>query len=102
MTNRWKSSSRRQVLTTAGSLVAASVSGRAFAAATGNADGAKSSTEQEMWRDVVFMKDLGPRYCGNASHQKFHAFLESNVAASGLTVEQLKHSNLVLWDPIKT
>src|SRR5258708_9236030 len=103
MIRHWDiSTSRRRVLTTAGSFLAASAGHRALGAATTGAGGAQVSTEDAMWNDVVFMKDLGPRYCGNASHQKFHGFLESDLAASGLSVDHLKHSNLVLWDPIRT
>ncbi|MFJ3027059.1 hypothetical protein ACIPH4_39790 [Streptomyces tendae] len=56
-------------------------------------------SQSEIWRDVVAMNDLGPRYTGNAAHKKFTGRLDAEFARLGLKVEHLNRDALTLWEP---
>jgi hypothetical protein len=92
---------RRELLAATGLGLAATLYPRVFATpAALQLDTTRLSSEEQMWRDVVFMNGLGPRYTGNSAHDKFISFLDEKFAAAGFQVEHVPHSSLMRWDPI--
>jgi hypothetical protein len=95
--------SRRRFMAAAGLGAASLVGSRIFPVQAADAGGAldlsKLPSEAEMWKDVVAMNDMGPRYTGNAAHQKFVTFLKDRIGSLGIAVEPIKHNALILWEP---
>ncbi len=96
--------SRRRFMTTA-MAIAASLAGSRISSALAADAGTSPDlvglpSKEDIWRDLVHMNDMGPRYTGTAAHRRYMAFLDERLAGLGLAVEHIPHSSLVLWEPV--